>query len=473
MSKNSQKSLLRTIPNMDVLLVHPDIASMRDKLPHIRVVGALRKTLDSARAALLAGEGEAFVDGEAVSADLLCAYAISLLEAMLRPSLRTVLNGTGVVLHTNLGRAPIAGHVLEHTRDIAAGYTNLEYDLDARSRGSRHVHVEAILRELLGVEAALVVNNCASAVLLMVTALARGREVIVSRGELIEIGGSFRIPEVMEVSGAKLREVGTTNRTRIEDYERAITDDTALMLKAYRSNFAVVGFTESVPTAQMAALGVERGVSTALDLGSGLMIDLSPYGIQDATTVQEAVDSEVDLVCFSGDKLLGGPQAGIIVGSKEHVEKLRKDPLTRALRVDKLTISALETTLLSYLDGSWKTLNPTLAMLTMTEAELQERAKTLHDLILAGLPPKTHATVGLTPTTGMVGGGTLPCTELPSTAVTLSSSTLSATALERALREASTPLIARIDEEIIHIDVRTLYADDLNHAANTVLNALQ
>ena len=473
MSKNSQKSLLRTLPSMDILLDHPLLAEVRQKLPHERVLDALRQTVDSARSALLAGEGDAFIEGDSASAERLCVHAMEHLDAMLRPSLQTVLNGTGVVLHTNLGRAPMASHSLEHTQHIATGYTNLEYDLDARSRGSRHVHVEAILRELLGVEAALVVNNCASAVLLLVTALARGREVIVSRGELIEIGGSFRVPEVMEVSGARLREVGTTNRTRIADYERAIGPEPARMLKAYRSNFAVVGFTESVETAEMAALGAERDVPTALDLGSGLMVDLAPHGISGATTVQAAVESGVDLVCFSGDKLLGGPQAGIIVGSAEHVQKLRKDPLTRALRVDKITISALESTLLSYLDGTWRERIPTLAMLTITEDELKERAGMLRDQIQAGLPDGSDVTLGLTATPGMVGGGTLPMTELASAAVTIRSGSLSATALERALREDSTPLIARIDEEAVLIDVRTLHGNDLNRAANTVLNVLQ
>ncbi len=473
MRKNSQKTLLRSIPSMDVLLHHSHMAPLRERLPHERVVDALRRSLDEAREALLADEGDAFIEGEEISPEKLCARASELLTALLTPSLRTVLNGTGVVLHTNLGRAPMAAHALEHTQNIATGYTNLEYDLNARSRGSRHVHVEALLQELLGVEAALVVNNCASSVLLLVTALARGREVIVSRGELIEIGGSFRVPEVMEVSGARLREVGTTNRTRIADYARAINPDTGLMMKAYRSNFAIVGFTEDVETQEMAALGAEQNVPTALDLGSGLMVDLTPYGIQGATTVQQAVDSGVDLVCFSGDKLLGGPQAGIIVGRKSLVDRLRKDPLTRALRVDKITISALEATFLSYLDGTWKTRIPTLAMLTITPGELESRARDLQKLIVDGLPAESQSGVNILPTTGMVGGGTLPTTELPSSAVTLTSPHLSATALEKALRGHSTPLIARIDDEIVHIDVRTLHGEDLNRAANTVLDVLQ
>ena len=328
-------------------------------------------------------------------------------------TLRPVVNATGIVIHTNLGRSLLPEEALARLQTVCRGYSNLEYDLQSGERGSRHVHAEAILRELTGAQAALVVNNNAGAVFLILNTLARGREVVVSRGQLVEIGGSFRIPDVMSSSGAILREVGTTNRTHLKDYVSAITDQTALLMKVHTSNYRIVGFTKEVPLNELATLGRERGLPVVEDLGSGCFINLTQFGLHGEITVQETVRAGADLVTFSGDKLLGGPQAGIIVGRKDLIERCRKNPITRALRVDKMTLAALDATLRLYRDERQALEKiPTLTMIALSPEELNGRAKQLASAI-QGADRKAALRVEVRRSFSQVGGGSLPAQDLP------------------------------------------------------------
>jgi L-seryl-tRNA(Ser) seleniumtransferase len=371
-----------------------------------------------------------------------------------------------VVLHTNLGRALLSPLALERLLAVAAAYSNLEMDLASKERGSRYVHVAALLSRLTGAEDALVVNNNAAAVLLALESLAEGREVIVSRGELIEIGGEFRIPEIMRRSGARLREVGTTNRTHLRDYAEAIGPETALLLKVHTSNYRVVGFTAAVSSRELADLGRERGVPVMEDLGSGSLIDLRSHGFPPEPTVVETVAAGVDVVSFSGDKLLGGPQAGIVVGRGELVARLRRNPLNRALRIDKLTLAALEATLVAYEDGSARETVPTLRLLTEPLAGIRSRARRL----LAALPQDVRVGVRATivQATSQVGGGALPTVELPTAAVALGASPEQARALDAALRSGNPPVIGRVADDRLLLDCRTVLASQVRPLARAV-----
>jgi L-seryl-tRNA(Ser) seleniumtransferase len=376
-----------------------------------------------------------------------------------RPSLKRVINATGVIIHTNLGRAPLSERVLKEIFDIARHYSNLEFDLVKGKRGSRYVHVEEILKEITGAEAGLVVNNNAGAVLISLNTLAYGKEVIVSRGELIEIGGSFRMPEVMKWAGCILKEVGTTNKTYIKDYENAITENTALLLKVHKSNYEIVGFSHEVLTEELVSLGKKKGLPVMEDLGSGCFVDFSKYGLKKEPTVQDVVKTGVDLVTFSGDKLLGGPQAGIIVGKKEIIEKIRKNPLNRALRIDKMTLAGLEATLRLYRDENLAIEHiPVLNMILKSKESLKKSAKkllnSLKKLNFSELEFKLIETVGKT------GGGALPSLELPSFAVAVYSKKESPQKLQKLLRENSPPIIVRIEEDLLLMDVRCLFKED-------------
>ena len=377
------------------------------------------------------------------------------LAAARRPSLRPVLNATGVVLHTNLGRAPLSAEAVRHIVDIARGYSNLEFDLSTGERGSRYSHVEEILCRISGAESALVVNNNAGAVLLALNSLAEGKEVIVSRGQLVEIGGSFRIPDVMRKSGACLVEVGTTNRTHLEDYVRALGEKTALLLKVHTSNFRILGFTAEASLKELIALGRTRNVPVMEDLGSGCFVDLSSYGLEKEPTVQEAIDAGADLVTFSGDKLLGGPQAGIILGKTQYVDLLKKNPLTRALRIDKLTLAGLEATLREYLDGARGIKKiPVLDMLLCTEQELERRGKRLRRRLIRDV--SSLCEVNLKKETSQVGGGALPLQDLATIVIALRPLRTSAANLEVKLRNGDPPVIARVKEEEVLLDLRTV-----------------
>ena len=445
---------LRALPSIDELLARPAVASLLATQPRPLVVRALREAVASARARVLAGDGRSFDDAEVAEA----------LARLVRPNLRRVLNATGVVLHTNLGRAPLAARAVERIAEVARGYCNLELDLDEGERGSRYAHVVDAVCALTGAEAALVVNNCAAGVLLTLSALAQGREAIVSRGELVEIGGGFRVPDVMQQSGARLVEVGTTNRTRLSDYAAAMTPATGLLVKVHRSNFAVVGFTEEASTRELAALAKERGVPLFEDLGSGALVPLHGEGLTHEPTVASVIAAGADVVSFSGDKLLGGPQAGLIVGKRAIISRLEKHPLNRALRIDKLTVAALEATLELYRDGLDAEQVPARAMLTAKTELLEARARRLAAL-LGGLGVK-HRVVAVT---GRVGGGSMPLAEPPSWAVAIEG--VAAAPLHERLRAGEPPVVARIADDEVWLDVRCLDEADVDVAARAVAAA--
>jgi L-seryl-tRNA(Ser) seleniumtransferase len=439
------KARLRALPAVDETVRRLEQAGSTT-VPRWALLQAVREAIDALRRQV--------VDRETVDPRLDDAAVIRRAAELQRPSLRPVINATGVVLHTNLGRAPLAADALERLREIAGGYSNLEYEVEERQRGSRHVHAAALLRELCGAEDAVVVNNNAAAVLLCLAAHARGREVVVSRGELIEIGGSFRLPEVMAVSGAQLREVGATNRTHLRDYQTAIGEQTAMLLKAHRSNFAMVGFVADVDPRELVALGRRAGVLTMYDLGSGTLQDLRDLGLPAETRVQQAVAWGFDLVTFSGDKLLGGPQAGIIVGSESAVERVRAHPLMRAVRPDKLTLGALEATLEAYRDGRARRVLPAVAMLSADERALRPRAEALQGELALQLQDPWRSEV--VQVTSRVGGGALPEAELASWAVALTHPRLGAERLAAALHRGDPAVIGRIEEGRLLLDLRTV-----------------
>ena len=403
------------------------------------MVEAARRLINERRAALLAGTAsDAMIEASAVAA---------LADSLAKPALRRVINATGVVLHTNLGRAPLAAAARRAIDEVAAGYSNLEYDLLKGERGSRHDHLRALLRELTGAEDALVVNNNAAATVLGLAALATDKEIIVSRGELIEIGGSFRLPEILKLSRGVMVEVGTTNKTHARDYEHAITPQTGLLLKVHRSNFAIVGFTSEVSPEALVSLGRPKGIATMIDLGSGAFVDRATqraWGLPDEPTVAETVATGADLVTFSGDKLLGGPQAGIAVGTKAAVEKARAHPLMRVLRPDKLTLAALHATLSLYKEHQLAEI-PTTLMLGRDEASLKAHAERLAAELGATVAPVTSA----------VGGGAMPTSALPSWAVVLPGA---AQTLDEQLRAHG--IVGRIADDRMLLDVRTLFPED-------------
>lgn len=443
---------LRALPAVTRLLEHPRVRAWRSEgCGHERIVTHLQAVLAEARSRIRAGEA---FEGVVPLLDRVAAR----IEADQAPSLRAVVNATGVVLNTNLGRAPLSEAACEAIARTARGYCNLEFDLETGQRGSRASHLERWLVQLTGAEAAVVVNNCAAAVLLVVDTLARGREVILSRGQLVEIGGSFRMPEVIESSGARLVEVGCTNRTHLADYERAIGPDTAMLMRCHPSNFRMVGFTSEVEPAALAALAESRGVVFVDDLGSGMLVPADCLGLPPEPTVQEAIAAGTHLVTFSGDKLLGGPQAGIIVGKRALVERLRRSPLMRALRVDKLVIAALEATLRAYLDRD-RALNevPTLAMLARPLSEIEGEARALADA-LTDLP---GLSLELAPGVSMVGGGSYPGIEPPTWRVGLVLEGWSAAALQTALRAAPVPVVTRVEHDRVWLDPRTLLSGDI------------
>ena len=448
-------SLLKSIPKVDKVLEWPGVQSLLQDKPRPLVLKAVRSVLEALRHEVLATEPTVLP-----SKDILTSRIATEMERIGTPSLKRVVNGTGVVIHTNLGRSPLPESVRELLNGIAFGYSNLEFDLAEGERGSRHSHVEHLLCELTGAEAALVVNNNAAAVLLALASMAAGKEVVVSRGELVEIGGSFRIPDVMRQSGALLREVGTTNRTHPADYRAAVTSETALFLKVHASNFAMSGFIAEVNASQLVSLGREFGLPVMADVGSGSLLDPARLGIGNEPTVQEFVRAGVDVVTFSGDKLLGGPQAGLIVGRKACLERMGKHPLLRALRMDKLTLAALEGTLRLYHDDR-QALEciPTLRMLTTTVSELKARGKSLVRKLRRILP--AHVELSLVDGESQVGGGALPGQELPTLLMTVRVAGLSAGELETRLRTGTIPVIGRIAKGEFLLDLRTILDADV------------
>ena len=454
---NGRNRLLQELPAVHEVLNLPGVARVLDEggVPRWAVRRAVQAVLDRQRLGILGGERTRVDPSDQLE-------RLVLIEAskQVRGSLRPVVNATGVVLHTNLGRAPLAREALEAVSAVARGYSNLELDLDTGKRGFRYSHVEGLLCELAGAEAALVVNNNAAAVFLALKVLAEGRQVIVSRGELVEIGGSFRIPEILEASGAVLREVGTTNRTHLRDYERAIGPATGLLLKVHPSNYQVVGFRREVPLQDLVALARRSALPVMEDLGSGCFLDAGSLGHQGEPTVGEAVRTGVDLVTFSGDKLLGGPQAGILVGRGEILTRMQSHPLNRALRVDKMTLAALEATLLLYRDLHLaREKVPALAMLTADLKVLQGKAKRLARSLRRDLPAGFR--VAVRPCSGKAGGGSLPVESIPGVAVVLTSVRHSANEIAARVRCGNQPVLVRIEKEEVILDVRTILADDL------------
>ncbi|MBU0730666.1 MAG: L-seryl-tRNA(Sec) selenium transferase [Proteobacteria bacterium] len=446
---NKNKELLRSIPKVDEFL---QWVGNPPETPLLLIKKAVREVLDEKRRAILAGKPVKKID---LSRKALVPLFNKLLKQKLAPNFVKVINATGVVVHTNLGRSVLPDIAMESILRVGAGYSNLEYDLKTGKRGSRYSLVEELLCELTGAEAALVVNNNAAAVLLVLETMAAGREVIVSRGQLVEIGGSFRIPDVMAKSGARLVEVGATNRTHLKDYETAITGETALLLKVHTSNFKIIGFTREVDLAELVGLGGQHGIPVMEDLGSGCFVDLSRFGLDKEPTVQETVKAGVDVVTFSGDKLLGGPQAGIILGKKQVIERVKKNPMNRALRIDKFTLAALEAILRLYLDEQ-KALEtiPTLAMLSMPLEKIQARARKLVEKIKKSV--KSKCDVEIVETESRVGGGALPEQPLASCAVSLNPLKITINSLEKLFRKREIPVIGRVEEDRYLLDMRTV-----------------
>ncbi len=443
---------LRAIPKVDDALRHPVVVELLGTHPRSVVLDAVREEIEAMRAGILAGTAQ---DPDAE--ELASAVRARVLLAS-RRSLVRVINATGIIVHTNLGRSILSDAAAAAVQEVAAGYSTLEYDVPSGARGSRHAHVEELLCRLTGAEAAMAVNNNAAAVMLGIAALARGGEAIVSRGQLVEIGGSFRIPDIMAESGARMVEVGTTNKTHLRDYEKAIGPETRLLLKVHSSNFRVLGFTEEVPLADLVTLGASHGVPVFEDQGSGVLIDLRPYGLPYEPTVGESVAAGAALVSCSGDKLLGGPQAGILVGRSEVIARLKQHPMARALRLDKMTLAALEVTLRAYLDPERAVREiPTLRMLTMPVDEARERALRLAEEVRAACGDALD--VAVEDGVARAGGGSLPLAEIPTVVLALTPASGGVTALERALRLGDPAVIARINEDRLVFDPRTL-ADD-------------
>ncbi|MBI4848371.1 MAG: L-seryl-tRNA(Sec) selenium transferase [Nitrospirae bacterium] len=427
------------------------------------VLRAIREVIESKRKEILSG-ANADVTIDAISRDI--ETAIKKHSAY---KLRPIINATGIVIHTNLGRSILSDKAIEHITTTARSFSNLEYEISTGKRGKRYSNIKDIIRELTGAEDAVVVNNNAAAVLICLDTFAKGKEVIVSRGELVEIGGSFRIPEVMKASGAILREVGTTNKTHLADYENALCGNTALLLKVHQSNYKVIGFTEEVPIEKLLKIGREYKIPVVDDLGSGCMINLEKYGVHGEPTVQEVVKTGADIVTFSGDKLLGGPQAGIIIGKEKLIQKIQKNPLLRAMRIDKMTLASLEATFMQYLDEE-KAMKeiPTLRMMTEPVEIIKKRAKKIFTSLkdIAG-----KAEIAVVPDESQAGGGSLPEINFPTFAVSIKPSGISVNELEKRLRLGDPPVIARIKGNALLIDARTIQDKEIKSLAGCVTSA--
>ena len=463
MDKNA---CFRNIPKVDVLLEDPAIVALCEEFGRDITVDCIRSCTDELRAFI--GKSDD-MDAIVRRTDSLVRDICNAAEKLFTPDLRPVINGTGTVLHTNLGRAPISKEHSERMQALVSGYSNLEYDLDAGKRGERYSHFEKLLCRITGAEAAMAVNNNAAAVFLVLSALGVGKEIPVSRGELVEIGGKFRVPDVMAQSGAIMVEVGTTNKTHPSDYENVINENTGALLKVHTSNFRIVGFTESVDIKELCEIGAKHDLPVIEDIGSGVLIDLSKYGLPYEPTVQESLRAGASIVCFSGDKLLGGPQAGIIVGKKEYIAKIKKHPMTRALRIDKFTAGALELTFEEYLSEERAVKNiPVLRMLTRSAYDIAESADRLAAL-LKGL----DADIAVEECESQVGGGSMPLARLASRAVTIKPRSISTAAFEERLRKLPMPIVGRVYDDRVALDVRTIDDELFDAVAEGVMKALE
>jgi len=460
----------RIIPSIEILRQRDDVAALEVEFGRTAVTGALREAAATLRAAFISNPPDAdeWPSTPEGAAGHVVRHAARLVAGAYRPGLRPVINATGVVVHTNLGRAPLARAALERVALVGAGYANLEYDLDEGRRGRRDVHAESIIRTLTGAEAAVVVNNNAAATMLMLAALARGREVVISRGELVEIGGGFRVPEIMAQSGAVLREVGTTNRTRVGDYAAAIGDRTGLILRVHPSNFRMEGFTERPDPRELVDLGHRFQIPVVEDLGSGNLLGatLAPGVVE--PTVRESVEAGYDVVCFSGDKLLGGPQAGLVVGTRARIDVIRRHPLMRAMRVDKMTYAALEATLIEYAAGRARETVPVWRMLAMTADDVGQRAAAMADVLNTLDGVRAWVIDGQS----TVGGGSAPGSTLATELLAIGAEAASADALEARLRRLPTPVIARIENDRLVLDLRTVLPEQDEVLVELLVEAL-
>ncbi len=468
-----QQVLLKRLPGVDIILGHTQEDKIFDTTPKRVIVKSIRKVLEHLRASIInRRDMNPEIQIESDVLEVVLEKVKSDVKDAMTPNLLHTINATGVVVHTNLGRSLLPQEAFENIAKISSRYSNLEFDLLNGIRGSRYSCVEDILCEISGAEAAMVVNNNAAAVLLCLETIAKGKEVIVSRGELVEIGGSFRVPDVMVKSGCILNEVGTTNRTHPRDYENAINNDTGLLLKVHTSNYSVVGFTSDVPLKDLVNIGEKYHLPVMEDLGSGTFIDFSKYGLPKEPTVQESVASGADIISFSGDKLLGGPQGGLIVGKKKIIEKIKQNPITRALRIDKLTLAALESTLRLYLDEE-KAVNviPTLRMLTMPLTVIEEKAKKLKKMLMSLNDSRLH--IDLADFSSRAGGGSLPLLDLPSKCVKIIIDGISVNTIEKEMRKNSPPVIGRIEYDFFIMDLRTIFDDELIIIKNAIDNMLK
>ncbi|MCX8026953.1 MAG: L-seryl-tRNA(Sec) selenium transferase [Thermodesulfovibrionales bacterium] len=444
------KAILSNLPSVDELLRSQRGEEWLQLYPRVYVLKAIRETIDEKRKAILSSKDVS------INQDDLLNDAENKLIKLCSFSLKPVINATGVVIHTNLGRSILTDAIMEHVKQVSTSYSTLEYDLDKGKRGKRYSHVQRLLRDITGAEDALVVNNNAGAVFMCLRELAKGKEVVVSRGELVEIGGSFRVPDVMAESGAILREVGTTNKTHLHDYEKAINENTALLLKVHQSNFRTIGFVKLVEIDELVALGKKYNLPVMFDLGSGCLIDLTPYGIHIEPTVQRIIQSGCDIVTFSGDKLLGGPQGGVIAGKKALIERISRNPLMRALRVDKMTLSAFEAVLMKYLDlDVAKQSIPTLKMILQPLEEIKERAITIEKCIKETLSDNLVDS-SVMQDDSQAGGGSLPEVSLKTFVVRLIPKRITLNALENRLRIGNPPVISRIKDDALVLDARTI-----------------
>lgn len=449
-----KKELFRKLPSVDEVLSKDEIKNTLNFYPRSIVLETIREVIELNRKEIINSNKYLDINIESIVNDVI--YKVKLKYSL---SLKKVINGTGIVIHTNLGRSLVSEQIKDNLFSIATRYSNLEYDIENGERGSRYTHLTDIIKRLTGAEDVLVVNNNASAVLLSLNTLAKEKEVIVSRGELVEVGGSFRIPSIMELSGAKLNEVGSTNKTHLKDYEESINENTGAIMKVHTSNYKILGFTESVEVDKLSNLSKKYNVPLIEDLGSGVFIDLSKYGLSYEPTVLDSLKNGADIVTFSGDKLLGGVQAGIIVGKKEYIQKMKKNQLTRALRVDKLTICALEATLRMYLDEENAIKNiPTLRMLTYSIQELEKKVVGLYDKI----KDLKDFDIKISDSKSQVGGGSMPLEFIDSKVIEIIPKKISVSSLEKKLRLSKSHIIGRIKDEKYILDVRTIFEDEFD-----------
>lgn len=451
------KDILRKIPSIEELLNTPELQKLTDQHDRAVVVSVARSIVDNLRTEISTIDDTSKAE-EMVSLPSIAAEITASVAKKFAPSIRHAINGAGIVLHTGLGRAMLSQAAVDQITDVARGYCTLATDVETGQRGSRDTHVASLLCELTGAEAATIANNNAAATMLILNTLANGKEVIISRGQLVEIGGAFRMPEVMAMSGALMREVGTTNKTHLKDYAAAINENTGAIIKVHQSNYRIVGFTEEPSIAELAALAKEHNIPLIDDLGSGALMDLAAYGVASEPMVQESVSAGADAICFSGDKLIGGPQSGIIVGKAPVIQKIKKNPLARALRVGKLEVAAIEATLKLFLDkNKLHATHPTYRMFYLSVPEIEKRASAVASK-LSGL--STKADIDVIDGNSQVGSGSVPAETLPTKLLSIKPTTMSADALARRLRRWKTPIFARIQQNAVLFDFRTIQPDE-------------